>query len=287
MSTLRPSHALGPVTGALFVLSFRHGLWLFVIGIASLVVLLTRRHLQERRRWLPSLVAVRAIASTEQSGGDGTDITAAELVVLSKGHSEVLDRAASLAHQDGDSGRWSIAIASITVAGDLLRRGRVPGISEASGTSSSHVVLWGSATGIAFLGAVLTSSAWWLIALIVTYVRAVPLWTDWREERVWGPAMVAAAARHGPTQMGAADPSAVAAQLAALSSGHAQVLDRAQGLVEQWPGPAERKTSASQRLAMAAALLSVSGVGRATSRRAAVAWAATAVTVVATLVITT
>lgn len=285
MTGVGPIHVLGPFTGALFVVSLRHGLWLFVLVIAALVVVLARRHVQEQRRWLPALAAVRAIASTEETGTEPLDLTAGELAVLSKGHSEVLDRAADLAHQEPDPRRWSVAIRSITVARDLLRRERVPGICEGSSARGHRVILLVAATGVALVAAVLTASGWWLIPLVVVSVAAMVAWTDWREERDWAPAIIAASARNQEMQR-LGDDGVVAGELAALARGHLRVLRRAQRFVELWPGPVEDRTSASRRLALAVALLAASGLARAASRGAAAAWAATGVTIVATLVLT-
>lgn len=285
MTGVWPILVLGPVTGALFVVSLRHGLWLFVLAITALVVILVRRHVQEQRRWLPAFAAVRAVASTDEIGSDRLDLTAAELAVLSKGHVEVLDRAADLAHMEADSRRWSVAIRGISVARDLLRRERVPGISETPSAPAHRVIILAVATGVALVAAALTASGWWLIPLVIVYVAAMVAWTDWREERHWAPAIIANSARQLETQP-PDDDGVVAAELAALARGRLRVLRRAQRFVEQWPGPVEDKTAASRRLAMAVALLELSGVARAASRGVAAAWVATGLTVVATLVLT-
>lgn len=283
---VRPIHVLGPVAGVLFVLSFRHGLWLFVIAIASLAALLVRMNIQERRRWRPSLVAIRAIASSQERDGDVDGLGAAELAVLSKGHPEVLERAAELAGQDADLRRWSTAVGGIVVARDLLQRGRVPGLSEMQSTRTYRPILWGTLTAAALLGAALTASVWWLMGLVPAYVRAVMLWADWREERHWGPAMVAAAARQRQTPPIRHEDRVVAAQLAALALGNVRILARARRLVVQWPGPLEQRSSASRRLDMAETLLEVSGLATAASQRTAVTWAVAAFALAATLVMT-
>ena len=79
-------HLLAPVVAATLVVSLRHEQWLIVLGITALGLVFARRRVRERRRWLPALLAVRAVASaTPEGGDDAVDVATAELVVLAKG----------------------------------------------------------------------------------------------------------------------------------------------------------------------------------------------------------
>jgi hypothetical protein len=264
-------------------MSLRHELWLILLGVTALVVVFVRRHVQERRCWLPALVAVRAVASTTpEIGDDAVDDATVELVVLAKGDLDVLDRAAELAHEDTDPHRWSVSIGRIADAHHLLQRGGVPGIVPFRGASVGYLLGWVVAATASLLGVAATSSGWWVIPLIVTYSGAMTAWTDWREEHHWRPALVAAAARSEAASSADEEECSTPAQLAALARGSVQSVGRAAQMVERWHGHQSKQRQALARLAMTAALLEQSGVARARSRGVIVGWAITVVIAAAT-----
>ena len=284
---LRPLHLLAPAVAAALVVSLRYELWLIVLGITALVVVFARRHVQDRCRWLPALLAVRATASAQPEIGDhAADAATVDLVVLAKGDLDVLDRAADLAHEEPDPDRWSMSIGRIASAHDLLGRRGVPGIVPARGTSAGHLLAWVVAATAALLGVAATSSGWWVIPLVVAYSGAMTAWTDWREEHHWRPALVAAAAQAEAASSDDEEKSSTAAQLAVLARGNVQSVRRALQMVERWHGHQSKQRQALVRLAMAAALLEQSGVARARSRGVAAGWALTGAIAAATWLVT-
>lgn len=283
----RPLHLLAPAVAATLVVSLRHELWLIVLGMTALVFVFARRHVQEHRRWLPALLAVRAVATAApEIGEDAVDIATVELVVLAKGDPGVLDRAADLAHEEPDPHRWSVSIGRIAGAHDLLRRGGVPGIVPVRGASAGHLLGWVVAATASVLGVAATSSGWWVIPLVVAYSGAVMAWTDWREEQRWRPALVAAAARSEAGSSADGDEGSTVVQLAVLAHGSVRAVARAAQIVERWHGQQNRQRQALVRLAMAAGLLELSGKSGARSRGLAFAWVLTVAIAAATWLVT-
>ena len=273
---LRPLHLLAPAVAAALVVSLRYELWLIVLSITALVVVFARRHVQNRRRWLPAMLAVRAVAAaTPEIGDAAVDAATVELVVLAKGDLGVLDRAAELAQAEPDPHRWSVSIGRIAGAHDLLGRGGVPGIVPARGMSPGHLLGWVAAATAGLVGVAATSSGWSVIPLVVAYSGAMTAWCDWREEHSWRPALVAAAAQAEAASPADEEEGLAAAQLAVLARGSVQSVVRASQMVERWHGHQNSQRQALVRLAMAAALLEHSGVARARSRGVAAGWAIT------------
>ena len=271
----RAAPLCGPAAGVVLVSSLRAGLWLIVLGVVAAVAVLIRRELQDRRGWLPALLAVRAVSRPARPSGDAAfEASAAELAVLARGRRDVLERAAALANEEADVERWGRSIDGIVVAADLLEHGAVPGVPSGHPRNPGHLVFWLAAVLACLVGATLTSSAWWLAALVVTYTAAVLAWTERREDRDWGPALVAGVARARPAAP-TAPAELVLAHLALIARASVGPVRRARDLVETWPGPAEDKAQGSRRLAMTEALLRESGLAAATARRRAAFWAAT------------
>ncbi len=276
-----------PPAGALLAVSIRYELWLVVLGVTALVVVLARRHLLDRHRWLPALLAARALATVRpEPSQDGVETGAPELAVLAKGRMPVLDRALQLAHREANERRWARSVGRITVAQQLLERGGVPGVAPTRGPSAALVAICSLAASASLLGAVITSSGWWLIPLIGTYAAAMVAWTDWREERHWQPALIAAAADQPSPAPRKPDDGRAAAALGVVARGQIASLRQAALLVEACDASTDEKRGASQLLHMATALLEASGVAPAARRRMATGWAATVMITGATWFIT-
>lgn len=286
MTHLRLPLLLAPAAGALLAVSIRYGLWLIVLGTMALVVAVARRVRQDQRRWLPAMLAVRALtsaqprASTDRNEG----VAAAELAVLAKGRPRALDKATELVHHEDDPGAWSLAVSRIVIARDLLGRGAVPGVIQTAGPSGQHVTIWAAGVLACLLGAALTSSEWWLVPLLVTYAGAVVVLADWHDERR-SPIQVAAAARADPDPLPDED-GQVAAQLVGLAGGRTRPFPRAQAMMDRWDGTEPAQSIAGRRLELAATLTRTSGVSTATVWRARAAWIAAAVSAAATWLVT-
>ena len=248
------------LAAAAVVVCWRLELWSLVIGSVATVAVLARRALEQRRRWLPALLAARALSTLEEANRDPLSV---ELAVLSKGRTATVERAVELLHGEADPQRWGRATERLVVAGDLIARGRVPGVGERPPASPRALGVWCGLAMALLVGAVMTASRWWLIPLTIAFVALVLEWTELRDEGRWSPLRVAAQARSRPSAHGApASDQAAAVELAVLAHGHLRPLVRASRLVAASNRPAQAKARAEVRLRMAESLV----VGSATAR---------------------
>ena len=256
------------VAAGAVVVCWRLELWSLVIGSVATVAVLARSAREERRRWLPALLATRALLAVEQARSDPVPV---ELAVLSKGRTATMERAADLLHGEADPKRWARATERLVLAGDLIARGAVPGVSERPRASPRALAVWCGLATVLLLGAVMTASRWWLIPLTVAFVALVLEWAELRDERQWSPLRVAAEARSRPSaHVSPASDQAAAVELAVLAHGHLQPLVRASRLVAACKRPAQARARAEVRLRMAESL--VVGSAKAGSPVWALAW---------------
>lgn len=248
-----------PVAAGAVVVCWRLELWSLVIGSVAHVAVLARRNFEQRRRWLPAFLASRAITAVEERKRDPVPV---ELALLSKGRTATLERAAELVHGEADPYRWARAIERLLVAGDLVARGSVPGVSERPPASSRALAVWCGLGTVLLGGAVMTASRWWLIPLTAAFVALILQWTELREEQHWRPLCVATHARSRPSAQAApVSDQAAAVELAVLAHGHLPLLLRASQLVAASKQPARTRARAEVRLRMAESLV----VGSATA----------------------
>lgn len=255
---LRRWPAVVLVTAGALVLAWRLELWLLVMGIGAAAVVLTRPHLEERRRWLPALLTAHALAglgtTTEEQSNE--DVIVAGLAVLAKGRPGTLDRAIRLAHADADTRRWARAVGRLAVAAERVTRGELPGVRPRRLTSPWALAAWSGLCGLILLANAAATSRWWLVPLTVSFIGVALKWTDVQDERQWRPLLVAAeAGRDHPTSLLLRSDHLVGVELAVMTAGQHPSLARAVRLVEQSKGPAEAKARATLRLRMADTLL--------------------------------
>ena len=262
MIRLRPVSMAWPLLAAVLVVAYRHGLWLIVVSTVALCVVLLRRHVKEQRQWLPALLAARALAPHGRPRPGGVDVITTELVVMSKGRPNVIERATELGHSDPDPYRWATAINRLTLARHMLDDGSVVGVAHRR-SSSWQAAGWAALAAVALAMGVFTGSRWWLLAITFACSAATLAWTEWREERHVDPALLAARARMAEDASGDDNDAEVAVGLAILAQARPRPIRRSVEMVGQASLPHDARIRAQLLLGMAAALLTKSGMARA------------------------
>jgi hypothetical protein len=260
---LRPVSMASPFLAAILVVAYRLGLWLIVVSTAALCVVLLRRHVRRQRQWLPALLAARALTPRGRPVAGGVDVITTELVVMSKGRPNVIERATELEHGDPDPNRWATSIDRLTVARHMLDDGSVVGVAHRRNSSWQAAAGWAALAAVALAAGVFTGSRWWLLPITLAYSAATVAWTEWREERHVDPALLAARAGMTEDAYGDDNDAEIAAGLAILAQGRPQPIRRSVGMVGDASLPHDAKARALRLLGMAAALLTKSGMARA------------------------
>ena len=272
MIRVGPIAMAAPLATGGAVLAARNDIWLPVIALVAGAAVLARRHIAEQRRWLPALLAARALP-TDGAAPEWAELLPVELAILSKGLPASLDHAVQLGHDEPDMRRWARSIDRLTTATHLLHTETVPGVLPRRGASPRAIAVLLAAAGAALIAGTATGSRWWLVPMTVGYAAALAVWTDWQYEHRAGPALLARLASSDEVPV-ADDDTAMAVWLAAVAHGRLGPLQRSVALIDTSDRLAEHKVRARRRLTMATVLLERCGLAR--SRRAGDALAAAA-----------
>lgn len=214
------------------------GLWLIVLGSFSAVVVLGRRRFRARQRLPVRLVAWALHAPHGLSPPVALEhAVAVDLAVISEGHLDRLDRAqVVLADCVDDPWRRGLGAERLTMAQDVIERGRLVGVMARREPTGARVRLSAAAVVLIVLVAVgnTTQSPWWLLPLAAVHAVLTLQCLDLYECRRGIPQLLASRSLQDPIRGVFVMPEReVARSLVVLAGNDPVIIQRALSLLQQ------------------------------------------------------